>query len=151
MARLGEIAEVVSAHKTSLEVGSDKYEQLQDLKVHIEVTEERDIDTSGATVYSVGGSDNWFSCTLSLTGPELDGTSYSNSTTAASFNNLTQSNTDGTMDEIDWKIVAEDEAGNSKTLTCTGYLRLYEIEKPRIGFTEVFIWVRITEDTITIA
>jgi len=151
MPDLGAITEIVNSAELTLEVGSDVYVALMNLQIHIGRTEQRDATTDLGPLYSYGKGDNFFTATLLLTGPELDGTSFTNATTAASFNELTQITANGVMNEIDWKIVAKDRAGNSKTLTATGVLRDYDVRKSPEGKVEIDLFVRITGDIIAIA
>lgn len=151
MANLGEITEIVNASELTLEVGSDNYILLTNLNLHIGRTEDRIATTDGGALYTYGKGDSWFTATLLLSGPELDGTSYTNSTTAASINELTQIDSDGDMNSIDWKIVAKDVSGNTKTFAATGVLRDYDVSKPNEGKVTIDIFVRITGDTITIS
>lgn len=151
MANLGEITEIVNSTELTLQVGSDTYILLRDLEVNISRIENR-FATTGGLVYTYGKGDNSFTGTLIYSGPEVDGTSYSNSTTAASFNELTQTDSNGDLNSIDWKIVANNVSGTAKTLTCSGVLRDYTIRKNGAeGVVEIDIFVRITGDTISIA
>ena len=151
MADLGALLEIVNASELTLEVGSDVYVMLTNLVVHIGRPEDRVATTGAGPVYSLGLGDNFFTATLELTGPEIDGTAFTNATTAASFNELGQITSDGKMNELDWKIVAKDNAGNTKTFTATGYLREYDVRKNPEGKVEIDIFVRITGDTVSIA
>ena len=146
MANLGEITEIVNASELTLEVGSDDYIMLTNLEVHDGRTENRQPTTGAGPCYTYGQSDSFFTATLLLTGPELDGTAYTNSTTAASFDVLNTLTANGDMNSIDWKIVAKDISGNTKTMTGAGILREYDIRKPDEGKVEIDIFVRLTGD-----
>jgi len=153
MANLGEITEIVNASELTLEVGNDIYIHLVDLQIHIGRPEDRTATTDAGVLYTYGKGDNFFTATLVFTGPEIDGTAFTNATTAASFNELTQITTNGDMNEIDWKIIAKNTKtpDTTKTFTATGVLREYDVRKPEEGKVEVDIFVRITGDTISIA
>lgn len=151
MANLGEITEIVNASELTLEVGADNYILLTNLNLHIGRTEDRIATTDGGALYTYGKGDNFFTATLLLSGPELDGTAYTTATTAASINELSQIDSDGDMNAINWKIVAKDVSGNTKTFAATGVLKEYDVSKPQEGKVTIDIFVRITGDTITIS
>lgn len=152
MANLGEITEIVNASELTLEIGSnpDNYILLTNLQLHIGRTEDRIATTDGGALYTFGKGDNFFTATLLLSTGDLTA-SYTNTTTAAGINTLTQIDTDGDMNPIAWKIVAKDVSGTSKTFAATGILKEYDISKPPEGKVTIDIFVRITGDTITIS
>ena len=152
MADLGAITEIVNSSNTFLEVGLDRYVRLLDLNIHIGRPEDRTATTDPNVLYTYGKGDNWFTATIVFTGPEIDGTAFTNATTAASFNELSQLTSDGDMNSIDWKIVATDVSAATKTFAATGVLRDYDVRKPREdgAKVEIDIFVRITGDTISI-
>ena len=152
MADLGAITEIVNASELTLGIGATPniWIMLTNLVLHIGRTEDRIATTDGGALYAYGKGENFFTCTLVLTGPEWDGTAFTNATTAASFNELTQVTTDGDMNELDWLIRASDVSGTTKVATCTGVLREYDIRKNESGLVEIDIFVRITGDTISI-
>ena len=139
MANLGEIAEIVNASETTLEVGSDTYILLKNLQIDINRTEKRDPTTAGP-LYNYGLGDNSFTATLVVSTPEL-----------SSLNTLTQRDSNGDMTSTAWKIVARDVSGSTKTFAATGVLRDYQVRKPEEGKLEIDIFVRITGDTIVIS
>ena len=157
MANLGEIAEIVNASELTLEVGSDNYILLSDLSLHIGRTESRDVVTSGDPIYSYGSGDNYFTATLLVSGEELtkavttDSGSDEDETNSAGFNVLSQIDSNGDMQSIQWKIVAKNVSGATKTFAATGVLRDYDISKPAEGKVSIDIFVRITGDTISIS
>ena len=55
------------------------------------------------------------------------------------------------MQSIQWKIVAKNVSGTTKTFAATGVLRDYDISKPSEGKVSIDIFVRITGDTISIS
>ncbi len=151
MANLGEITEIVNSEELTLEVGSNAYIGLTDLDVHIGRVESRQ-PTTGGLMYIYGKGDNWFTATLNFSGPEIDGTGFVNSTTAASFNELTQLTSPGELNEIDWKILAKNTAAATKTFTATGVLKEFDVKKAGPDDNAIVdIFVRITGDTISIA
>jgi len=83
---------------------------------------------------------NFFTATLLVSTPEL-----------SSLNTLTQTDTDGDMTSTLWKIVARDLAGATKTFAATGFLRDYDVRKGEEGKVEIDIFVRMTDDSITIS
>ena len=152
---LGAITEICNAKETRLAVSTgsgayDYYVLLKNLEMSIGRTEQRDVTTDGGPLYSYGAGDNFLSGTLLFSGPEIDGTDYTNSTTPASFNDLTQGDGNGELEEIKWILIVKDVDGNEKFFSITGVLRDYKIRKPEEGKTEVDIFIRITSDTITI-
>lgn len=153
MAFLGDIGEIVSAKNLTLQVGSDTYRLVRgSTRIRVERTENRIPTTGAGPVYTVGQGNHFFTTTLFYTGPEVDGTAYTNSTTAASFNDLTEPASNGAMNEIAWKIVATDQNGNTKTFAASGYLRDYEVYTNEIEENVLIdIFVRVTGDTITIS
>lgn len=149
---LGELTEVVNSTELQLQVGSapNGYILLRDLQININRIENR-FATTGGLVYTYGKGDNSFTATLVYTGDEVDGTAYTNTTTPASFNELTQTTVNGDLNTINWLILATDVSGGTKTFACTGVLRDYTVRKNGAeGVVEVDIFVRITGDTISI-
>lgn len=140
MANLGEITEIVNASELTLDVGSDRYIMLKNLSITIQRTESRDPTTDAGVLYSYGLGDNFFTCTLLATTPELD-----------SLNTLTQIDANGAMTSTSWKIVAKNVAAATKTFAATGVLRDFTIRKPEEGKVEVDIFVRITGDIVTVS
>jgi hypothetical protein len=140
MANLGEITELVNSDELTLQVGADTYIMLTNLLVHVGRTENRIATTDAGALYSYGKGDNFFSCTLLLTTPEL-----------SSLNTLTQISANGDMTSTAWKIVGNNVSGVTKTMACTGILRDYDVKKGTDGkYVEIDIFVRITGDTVTI-
>ena len=140
MANLGEITEIVNASELTLEVGSNTYIMLKDLQIHIGRPEDRTATTDAGVLYTYGKGDNFFTATLVVTTPEI-----------SSLDTLTILDSDGDMPTQDWKIVARNLAGATKTFAATGVLREYDIRKPEEGKVEIDIFVRITGDTISIS
>lgn len=140
MANLGEITEIVNASELTLDVGSDTYIMLTNLQLHIGRTEDRVATTDAGALYTYGKGENFFTCTLLVTTPELD-----------TINNLTQIDSDGDMTATSWKIVAKNISAATKTFAATGVLKEYDIRKAPEGKVEIDIFVRITGDTITIS
>jgi hypothetical protein len=152
---LGAITEIANAIETRLAVSKgsgeyDYYALCKELELSIGRTEQRDVVTDASALYSYGAGDNFLSATLVYSGPEIDGTDYTNATTAASFNDLTQGDGDGALEEINWLLIVKDVSGSEKFFTLTGVLRNYVIRKGAEGKTEVDIFIRLTNDTITI-
>jgi hypothetical protein len=54
------------------------------------------------------------------------------------------------MNTMQWKIVAKNVSGATKTFAATGVLREYDVSKPNEGKVSIDIFVRITGDTISI-
>ena len=141
MANLGEITELVNADELTLKVSSDTYIMLTDLVIHVGRTENRVATTDAGALYSYGKGENFFTCTLQLTTPEL-----------SSLNTLTQISSDGDMTSTAWLIVANNLSGSTKTLAATGVLKEYDVKKGTDGkYVEIDIFVRITGDTVTIS
>ena len=157
MANLGEVAEIVNASELTLEVGSDNYILLTNLNLHIGRPEDRVATTDGGALFTYGKGDNWFTATLLVSGEELtksvttDSGSDEDETNSAGFNVLSQIDTNGDMQSIQWKIVAKNVSGATKTFAATGVLRDYDVSKPTEGKVSIDIFVRITGDTISIS
>lgn len=153
MASLGAITEIVNAKNLTLEVGSDVYILATGtLRIKIGRPENRRPTTGAGPLYTMGQGDHFFTATLVYTGPEVDGTAFTNSTTAASFNELTEPDSNGAAHIIDWKIVAKDVSGSSKTFAASGFLREFEVYRDDVeDKVMVDIFVRITGDTVTIS
>lgn len=153
MANLGELSEIINSTELTLKVGNDTYILLENLDIHIGRIENRHATTDGL-VYTYGKGDNYFTATLLLTGPELT-TSITappnDETNAAGFNVLSQTDGNGDLQTIQWKIVAKDVSGGTKTFAATGLLRDYDIKKESEGVVKINIFVRITGDTITVS
>ncbi len=143
MAKLGAITELIASNELTLELGSDIFIGLKDLQVHVGRDEEQIGTTDTESLWVYGKADNFFTATLFLTTPELQGAT-------TEFNALSQLSSDGDLTEKSWKIVARDEAGTSKTMACTGMLRGYDIRKAA-ELVEIDIFVRITGDTVSIS
>lgn len=139
MANIGEIAELVNAKDTRLDVGSNTYIAIQDIFLHIGRPEKR-METEGSVIYTFGMGDHWFTATLFATTPELD-----------SLNTLNALDADGDMTLTSFKIVYTDRSTSTKTFACTGVLKDADIHKPTKGGVTVDIFVRITGDTITVS
>ena len=153
MADLGALTKLVNSDELTLQIGSnpDIYIMLTDLVLHIGRTENRVATTDAGALYSYGKGENFFTCTLQYTNDQIDA-SYTNTTTAAGINTLTQITTDGDMEPIAWKIVANDLGGATKTFACTGILKEYDLKKGTDGkYVEIDIFVRITGDTVSIS
>jgi len=152
MANLGEITEIVNATELTLLVGSDTYILLKDLDIHIGRIENRHATTDGL-IYTYGKGDNFFTATLIFTGDEVDGTAYSAATTAASFNELSITDSNGDLSTINWLIHANpvSSSATDKWFQATGVMRDYDVKKTSEGVVEVSIFVRIIGDTITIS
>ncbi len=151
---LGAITEIANATETRLAVSTgsnayDYYVLLKDVELSIGRTEQRDVTTDGGPLYSYGAGDNFLSGTLLYSEPEIDGTNYSDTTTPASFNDLTQGDGNGELEEINWLLIIKDVSGSEKFFQITGVLRDYVIRKPEEGKTEVDIFIRITSDSIS--
>jgi hypothetical protein len=143
MANLGEITEIVNASELTLEVGADNYILLTNLSLHIGRPEDRVATTDGGALFTYGKGDNYFTATLLVSTPELGDAT-------GSLNDLTKIDSDGDMTSTDWKIVAKNVSGATKTFAATGILREYDISKPSEGKVSIDIFVRITGDDITI-
>ena len=139
MANLGELTEIVNSTELTLEVGADRYILLRDLNLHIGRVETRAPTTDGVA-YVFGRGDNWFTCTLLVTTPEID-----------ALNTLTAISATGTLTSTSWKIVANNVSGAAKTFAATGVLRDYDIRATADDIAEIDIFVRITGDTITVS
>ena len=140
MANLGEITELINSDELTLQVGSDTYIMLTDLMIHGGRPENRVATTDAGALYSYGKGDNYFSCTLQATTPEL-----------SSLNTLQAISANGDMTSTAWKIVGNNVSGSTKTFACTGILRDYDVKKGTDGkYVEIDIFVRITTDTIVI-
>jgi len=157
MGNLGEIAEIVNASELTLEVGSDNYILLTNLSLHIGRPEDRVATTDGGALFTYGKGDNYFTATLLVSGEELtkavttDSGSDEDETNSAGFNVLSQIDSNGDMQSIQWKIVAKNVSGATKTFAATGVLREYDISKPSEGKVSIDIFVRITGDDISIS
>jgi hypothetical protein len=144
MANLGEITEIVNASELTLEVGSNNYILLTNLSLHVGRPEDRVATTDGGALFTYGKGDNYFTATLLVSTPELGDAT-------GSINKLSQIDSDGDMTPTTWLIKARDVSGTTKTLTCTGVLREYDVTKPSEGKVTIDIFVRITSDTISIS
>jgi len=140
MANLGEITEIVNASEATLEVGSDNYILLTNLQMHIGRPEDRTATVDGGALYTYGKADNFFTGTLLVSTPELN-----------TLNTLTQTDADGDMTSTLWKIVYRDLAGATRTFAATGFLREFDVRKGEEGKVEIDIFVRMTDDSITIS
>lgn len=133
MGNIGEIAEIVNASELTLELGSNNYILLTNLSLHIGRPEDRVATTDGGALFTYGKEDNYFTATLLVSTPEL-----------SSLNTLTIIDSDGDMPSQTWLIKAKNVAGSTKTFSCPGILREYDIAKPNEGKVSIDIFVRIT-------
>ncbi len=140
MANLGEITEIVNASELTLEVGSNNYILLTNLSLHVGRPEDRVATTDGGALFTYGKADSYFTATLLLSSGDI-----------ATINTLSQIDSDGDKTSTAWLIKARDVSGTTKTLTCTGVLREYDVTKPSEGKVTIDIFVRITSDTISIS
>jgi len=140
MGNLGELTEIVNSTELTLEVAADRYILVRDLNVHVGRVETRAPTTDGVA-YVFGRGDNWFTCTLLVTTPQI-----------SVLNTLTQLSVTGTLTPTDWKIVANNVSGTGpKTLEASGVLRDYDIRATADNIAEIDIFVRITGDTLTVS
>ncbi len=141
MANLGEFAELVNSQNLKLEVGTDRYIELQELNLHVGRPEAREPTTDGGVIYYFGKGDHTFDCVILLTTPEI-----------TTFNALTELSAAGDLTETTYKIVATPRGGGAAvTATVVAVLFDYNIEKPVEGGVVFRLRFRITGDTITIA
>jgi hypothetical protein len=140
MANIGEITEIVNSTELQLKVGADVYILLTDLQVHVGRPEDRTPTTDGGALYTYGKGDHWMSFTLVASTPEID--------SLAALNDI---DTDGDLTSTAWIVVANNVAGASKTLTCTGFLREMDLRKTPEGKVMIDCIVRITSDTLAVA
>jgi len=143
MVNIGEASEIVNASKLQLRIAGDVYITMENLTLKIGRIETRDPTTDAGALYSYGKGDNFFTCTLVLTTPELGDA-------VGSFNALTKIDTDGDMLSTAWIIFATNISGATKSMAVTGILKEYTVSKPSEGKVHIDIFVRITGDTITI-
>jgi len=153
---LGALTEIANASETRLAVDTgsgtyDYYVLLKDLELSIGKTETRDVVTSGGPLYSYGAGDNFLTATIFYTETEVTGVDYTNSSTPASFNELTQLGSNGQNEEIDWLLIIKDVSGSEKFWSITGVLRDFKLRKPAEGKVEVDIFIRITGNTVSVA
>ena len=139
MADIGAITEIVNASELTLEVGSDTYIMLTNLVIHVGNTEDRIATTDADVLYAYGKSESFFTATLVVTTPEL-----------SSLNTLTNVSANGDLTSTDWLIVGTDVSGNAKTFEATGVLKEYDVRKNEAGLVEIDIFVRITDNQVTI-
>ena len=151
MANLGDVTEIVNASELHLGVDTgsgasafDNYILLTNLSLHVGRPEDRVATTDGGALFTYGKGDNYFTATLLVSTPELGDAT-------GSINKLSQIDSDGDMTPTTWLIKARDVSGTTKTLTCTGVLREYDVTKPSEGKVTIDIFVRITTDTISIS
>jgi hypothetical protein len=139
MANIGEITEFVNNDEWTLEVGTGNYIALEDLIVKVGNLEYRSDTNDSGPNWFLGGGDNFFTFTLTLTSPEY-----------SALNTLTQLDSSGIPTSTSWKIVSEDLAGTTKTMAATGYLRDYVAKKGTKGYAVISCFVRILGRTVTI-
>lgn len=141
MANLGEFLELVNAQNLKLEVGADRYIQLQDLNLHVGRPESREPTTDGGVIYFYGKGDHTFDCVILATTPEI-----------STWNALTELDGDGDLTTTAYKIVASPRGGGaSVTITVNAVLFDYNLEKPTEGGVLFRLRFRITDDKITVA
>jgi hypothetical protein len=130
---VGEIAEIVNASELTLETSTGNYILLTNLSLHIGRPEDRVATTDGGALFTYGKEDNYFTATLLVSTPEL-----------SDLNDLTLITANGDMPSQTWLIKAKNVSGSTKTFSCPGYLREYDIAKPNEGKVSIDIFVRIT-------
>ena len=139
MANLGEITEFCNAEEFRLDVGANTHVPLQDLTVSVGNLEDRaSTNDSGSNFFS-GMGDNFFAATLKLTHPEF-----------SSLNTLSQKDANGVLTSTSWLIIGKFLDGTIKTMAATGVLRNYVVRKGLEGKVLIDIFVRMTDDSITI-
>lgn len=144
MANIGEATEIINASEVTLEVGTDTYVTTLEMHLHVGRPEDRTATTDAGALYTYGKGDNWLTVTLLATTPELGDST-------PTYNFLTKIDADGDLPSRAWKFVTRDLAGNKKTWAIPGFLREYDVRKPREGKAEIDLFIRITDDTITIS
>lgn len=141
MPNRGEFGELVNAQNLKLEIGADRYIQLQELNFHLGRPENREPTTDGGVIYYYGKGDHAFDCVILLTTPEI-----------TAFNADTELNASGDMTSRAYKIVATPRGGGANiTMTVNAVLYDMNIEKPIEGGVLFRLRFRITDDTITVA
>lgn len=141
MANIGEFAELVNAQNLKLEVGANRYIQLQELDFHLGRPEAREPTTDGGVVYFYGKGDHTFNATLLLTTPEI-----------STFNELTELDDNGNLTTTVFKIIAQPRGGGSNiTITVNAVLPDFNIIKPVEGGVIFRVQFRITDDKVIIS
>jgi len=144
MANLGEDAELVNSQNVRLEVGANRYIQLQECNIHMGRPETREPTTDNGVVYYYGKGDHTFDAVILLTTPEIN-----------DFKVLTELDVNGDMTETNFKILYQPRGGGA-TVTFGGasgfpaVLYDYNIEKPVEGGVLFRLRFRITSDSITV-
>lgn len=134
MANIGEITEIINATKVHLDLGSDRYILLQELKFHVGRSESRE-STGSSSVYFYGQHDNYFTATILLSSPEI-----------ATYLNYTLLDANGALPSNSFKLLYTDVSGTSKTVTVDSVVNELDIEKPMEGGTKTNLRFRITEE-----
>ena len=151
LAKLGAVAEFMQNEFFTLQVGANFYGAVENLILQVGRREERRGTLDSGPKYAFGQGDNFFSATIIATKPELDGTAWTNQTTPASFNELSQLDSNGELNLIQWKIVGESVGDTLTTFAATGFLKQYAIRKGEKGKVLIDILVRIDGDTVSIS
>lgn len=145
MGNLGEDAELINSQNVRLEVGADRYIQLQECNIHMGRPESREPTTDNGVVYYYGKGDHTFDCVILATTPEIN-----------IFRLLTELSGDGDLTETNFKILYEPRGGGG-TVTFGGVsgfpavLYDYNLEKPVEGGVLFRLRFRITSDSITVS
>ena len=140
MANIGEDGELINAQNCKLEVGANRYIQLQELNIHLGRPESREPTTDNGVVYFYGKGDHTFDCVILATTPEI-----------SDLNALTELDANGDMTETAYKIVYTPEGGGATvTITVNAVLFDYNIEKPVEGGVLFRLRFRIVDDQITV-
>ena len=109
------------------------------MSIKVGNTELRQATNDSGPNYVYGMGDNFFTCTLESTTPEL-----------SSLNTLSQKDSNGELTSTAWLIKARDVSATTKTFAATGFLRDYFVRKGTQGKVLIDIFVRIDGDTVTI-
>jgi hypothetical protein len=135
MANLGEITELVTAKELYLEVGSDQYIGIEDIRPFHQLFDEVIPDTAGDNFYSQGTAEDWMTVTLKFTEPEYSAFHTSSTADAA-----------GTMTDTTWKIIAISTSGTTTTITVPGYVKNITgpIKQRQGNYATVELFIRIT-------
>jgi len=145
LGRLGEVTEFMMNENFTLQVGTNYYLAVENLVIQVSRPEERRGTLDSGAKYAFGQGDNFFSCTLIATKPEVG-------VGATSFNELSKLDSNGELTSTLWKIIGE-SVGGGGTLTifaATGVIKQYAVRKGTQGKVVIDILVRILGDTVTI-
>ena len=130
---------LVNAKNVTLQISTDEFLQLWNIRPHFGRPEFREPLTNGGVRYFYGSGDHWFEANISGTTDQI-----------SALNAKTELDSLGNTPTTDYIITATAKDGTVATLTVPAFLRDFDQEANEEGFLEFTCFFRVTSDEITV-